>query len=227
MPKTLCTFFILTAGFCLAFTANGSEIDITKDDLYAYAKVTFDSGAVSNPGTTRMSYTGQTFPNAVFPGMDLYGDRSATIVNQDGFADIASFYSFSGAGIYSDSYEFKTTLGESTIPDGVSGYASAVTRVDLNFKITGGNSAIDLFASYEGATVFLGLYDKTLGTWVEELSPTTWWSVESVNDVILVDNHSYQLYGYLYAFSRFSGDPQSYFRFRFHDQFWVGEEQVE
>lgn len=224
MSKSQLNILLAILGLCLITQANASLINIIDDHTSAYAQVTFDPGAVADPGTTLETFSGPIFPSALFFGYNLDGARSAIIpIDADNF-DIASFSAVNYASISGGYYRFLVSLGAvSGSMYGATGSASAETDLKLRFQVAEGDSSIDLFAAYEGnAPVSLSLFDETDGVSIASLAPSSW-GYESAEGLTLHDSHVYTLTGSLYAFTPLSGDPSSNFGFRFADKLAISD----
>jgi hypothetical protein len=224
MSKYLHLTLALTLSLCLAPSANASAISIIEDYTSASAQVTFDPGMVSDPGTTLDTFSGALFPSAAFTGYNLVGDRAATVQIDDETFDTTAYSAVNNASIYVGYYQFAVNLGADAFNMyGATGSASGETDLNLKFQVTGGDSAVDLFATFEGGgSVSLALYDETDSVSITSLAPTSY-GQESAHGVTLLDNHIYSLTGSLYAVTPFKGDPCSNFGFRFADELTVAK----
>lgn len=214
MSRLLPAAFVIVSVLSL-HTANAALINIINDQTSAYAQVTYNPGAVLNPGTTIDSFSGALFPGAVFSGYNLIGDRSATLPYDtvSGMASSSAKDGFVGEGYWFFTSVYGGAQYEAT------GYASAAVDLNLSFQVTEGNSSMYMSTSNEGATASsLSLYDETLDILIEGLNQNGSWGYNVAYDVPLYDNHIYSLTGNLYAYTDLRGDPQGYFGFKFNDK---------
>ncbi|MEJ2461702.1 MAG: hypothetical protein P8098_08755 [Candidatus Thiodiazotropha sp.] len=221
MFKSLFTMLLAVFSLCLASPANSAIINIIDDYTSAHAQVTYDPGAVSNPGTTLSTFSGPLFPSALFTGYTLVSERTAIVPIDDAYFYTASYGVVNDAFLSYEYYRFSIVLGNltSSVP-GATGNASAETDLNLRFQVMEGDSSMDLYAAMEGASpVSLTLFDETAGVAITSLAP--YFDHEAAYEVTLFDGHIYSLTGSLYAFTHVSGDPASNFGFKFYDELAV------
>ena len=211
--------YVLFGAFFIQ-SAEASVINIFEDQTDAYASVTYDPGAASNPGATTNSFSGALFDSGGFVGYDVSTTRQAIVNIPDGSSDTTDYTAANEFREVSGEYIGGISIGTGSFNQlGTTGLSEAEIDTTLRFMVTDGSANIflwsELFTSSLTGTSSIQLVDETTSSLVVNLAAPDY-NYESAT-YTLEDAHTYRLLGYAFAYTPHSGDPYSSFGFNFGD----------